>query len=177
VDVGEDTALGNGNVAEKLVQFLVIADGELEMTRNDTRLLVVAGGIAGQLEDLGSQVLENSSKVDGSAWKGQDGSRGEQEAGTYQHRHAERSCPSSRVCGHDRRGTRDRPWTSGCEESEKRYDLERIRDGRRRLHKSKVAEPLGAQATTRRDGGANSRLSAGLGGAGLASGLASSHFG
>ena len=70
MDVGEDTALGNGNVAEKLVQFLVIADGELEMTRDDTRLLVVAGGIASQLEDLGSQVLENGSEVDGSAWKG-----------------------------------------------------------------------------------------------------------
>jgi len=66
VDVGEDTTLGNGDVPEELVQFLVIADGELEMTGDDTRLLVVTGGVASQLEDLGSEVLENGSEVDGS---------------------------------------------------------------------------------------------------------------
>ena len=49
MDVGEDAALGNGDMAQKLVQLLVIADGELEMTRDDTRLLVVAGGIASQI--------------------------------------------------------------------------------------------------------------------------------
>ena len=53
VDVGEDTALGDCDVAEELVQFFVVADGELEMTWDDTGLLVVAGGIASQLEDLG----------------------------------------------------------------------------------------------------------------------------
>jgi len=67
VNVGENTTLGNGDVAEQLVQFLVIADGELEMTGDDTRLLVVAGGIAGQLEDFGRQVFENGSEIDGSA--------------------------------------------------------------------------------------------------------------
>ena len=34
---------------------------------------------------------------------------------THQHRHAERSCPSSRDDGHDRLGMRDRPWRSGCD--------------------------------------------------------------
>lgn len=66
VDVGEDTALGNGDVAEELVQLLIVADGELEMTGDDTRLLVVAGGVASQLEDFGSQVLEDGGQVDGS---------------------------------------------------------------------------------------------------------------
>jgi hypothetical protein len=70
MDVGEDTTLCNGDVPEELVQLLVIADGKLKMTRDDTGLLVVAGGIASQLEDLGSQVLENGSEIDGSAWKG-----------------------------------------------------------------------------------------------------------
>jgi hypothetical protein len=65
VDVGEDTALSDGDVAKQLVQLLVVADGELEMTGNDTRLLVVAGSVAGQLEDLGRQVLKDSGKVDG----------------------------------------------------------------------------------------------------------------
>jgi hypothetical protein len=69
VDIGQDTALGNGDVTEELVQLLVVADGELEMTRDDTRLLVVAGGVASQLEDLSSQVLENGSEIDGSAWE------------------------------------------------------------------------------------------------------------
>lgn len=66
MNVGQDTTLGDGDVTQKLVQLLVVPDGELEMTGNDTGLLVVAGGVAGQLEDLGSEVLEDGSEVDGS---------------------------------------------------------------------------------------------------------------
>jgi len=64
VDVGEDTALSNGNVAEKLVQFLVIADGQLEMTGDDTSLLVVTGSVSGQFQDFGGEVLEDGGEVD-----------------------------------------------------------------------------------------------------------------
>lgn len=67
VNVGEDTTLGDGDVAKELVQLLIVADGELKVTRDDTGLLVVAGSVASQLEDLSSQVLENGSEVDGSA--------------------------------------------------------------------------------------------------------------
>ena len=67
VDVGEDTALGDGDVAEQLVQLLVVADGELQVTGDDTRLLVVTRGVAGQFEDLSCQVLENGCEVDGRA--------------------------------------------------------------------------------------------------------------
>jgi len=67
VDVGQDTTLRNGDVSEKLVQLLVVADGELEMTGDDTGLLVVTRGVAGQLEDLGGQVLKDGCKVDGRA--------------------------------------------------------------------------------------------------------------
>ena len=56
--------MGDCDVTEKLVQFLIVADGELEMTGDDTGLLVVAGGIAGQLEDLSCQVLKYGSEVD-----------------------------------------------------------------------------------------------------------------
>jgi hypothetical protein len=66
VNVGEDTTLGDGDVSEKLVQLLVVPDGELEMTGNDTGLLVVAGGVASQLEDFGRKVLKDGSEVDGS---------------------------------------------------------------------------------------------------------------
>ena len=51
-------------VREEAVEFLVVANGELQVTRDDTRLLVVAGGVASELEDLGGEVLEDSSDVD-----------------------------------------------------------------------------------------------------------------
>jgi len=67
VDVGQDTALCDGDVAQKLVQLLIVADGELQMPGDDTRLLVVTGSVASQLENLGRQVLENGGQVDGCA--------------------------------------------------------------------------------------------------------------
>lgn len=67
VNVGEDTALGNGNMAQELVQLLVVANSELEMTGDDTCLLVVPGSVASKLEYLSSKVLENCGEVDGRA--------------------------------------------------------------------------------------------------------------
>ena len=64
VNVGEDTTLGDGDVTEQLVQLLIVTDGELQVTRDDTRLLVVTSGVASQLEDLSSQVLKDGSEVD-----------------------------------------------------------------------------------------------------------------
>jgi hypothetical protein len=66
VNVGQHTTLGDGDVAEKLVQLLVVPDGELKVTGDDTGLLVVTGSVAGQLEDFGSEVLKDGSEVDGS---------------------------------------------------------------------------------------------------------------
>jgi hypothetical protein len=66
VNVGQDTTLGDGDVAQKLVQLLIVADGELEVTGDDTGLLVVAGSVASQLENLSSEVLKNGSEVNGS---------------------------------------------------------------------------------------------------------------
>jgi hypothetical protein len=67
VDVRKDTTLGNGNVAQELVQLLIVSDGKLEMTGDDTGLLVVTGSVASELENLSSQVLQDSSQVDGGA--------------------------------------------------------------------------------------------------------------
>lgn len=64
MDVGEDTTLGDGDVAQELVQFLIVSDGQLKMSGNDTGLLVVSGGVAGQLEDLGCQVFQDGGEVD-----------------------------------------------------------------------------------------------------------------
>lgn len=57
MDVGEHTTLGNGDVTQELVQLLIVSDGELKMTRDDTGLLVVTSGVTSQLEDFGSEVL------------------------------------------------------------------------------------------------------------------------
>ena len=64
LDVGQDTTLGDGNSREKFVQLLVITDGELKMSWDDSGLLVVTGSVASQLEDLSSEVLEDGSQVD-----------------------------------------------------------------------------------------------------------------
>jgi len=64
MDVGQNTTLGDCDVSEKFVQFLIVSDGKLEMTGDDTRLLVVTGGVASKFENFGSQVLENSGQVD-----------------------------------------------------------------------------------------------------------------
>jgi hypothetical protein len=61
---GQDTTLGDGDSSEQLVQLFVISDGQLQVSGNDTSLLVVSGGVTSQLQDLSSQVLEDGSEVD-----------------------------------------------------------------------------------------------------------------
>ena len=65
--VGEDTTGSDGHVAEKDVELLVVADSKLEVAGDDAAALVVAGGVAGELKDLSAQVLQDGSKVHGSA--------------------------------------------------------------------------------------------------------------
>ena len=64
LDVGEDTSLSNGDSSQKLVQFFIVTDGQLQMTRDDPGLLVVTGSIASQLKNLSAQVLKHCSQVD-----------------------------------------------------------------------------------------------------------------
>ena len=66
MDVWQDTTLCDGNVSEKLVQLLIVADGQLQVTWDNTCLLVVTRGVASEFEDFGSQVFEDSCEVDGS---------------------------------------------------------------------------------------------------------------
>jgi hypothetical protein len=47
------------------VQLLVVADGNHDVTRDDTDTLVITRGVSGELEDLSSQVLQDGSEVDG----------------------------------------------------------------------------------------------------------------
>ena len=65
LDVGQYTALGDCDARQELVQLLVVADGELQVTGDDPRLLVVVGGVSCQLENLGGQILHDGTQVDG----------------------------------------------------------------------------------------------------------------
>jgi len=65
LDVRQHTSLSDGHAGEQLVELLVVADGQLQVTGDDPRLLVVASGVAGQLEDLSSQVLHDGGQVHG----------------------------------------------------------------------------------------------------------------
>jgi hypothetical protein len=66
LDVGEDTTLSDGDAAEELAELFIVSDGELKMSGNDSRLLVVSGSVASELDDLSGQILEDGGHVDGS---------------------------------------------------------------------------------------------------------------
>ena len=67
MNVWQYASLGDSDSAEEFVELLVVADGKLNMTWDDAGLLVVTGGVASKLEDLGSKVFEDGGKVDWSA--------------------------------------------------------------------------------------------------------------
>lgn len=54
LDVGQNAALSDGDFTEQLVELLLLIDGQLQVARNDPRL--VAGRAARQLQNLGCQV-------------------------------------------------------------------------------------------------------------------------
>ena len=102
MDVGENTSLGDGGAVKKLVQLLVVADGQLDVAGDNAGLLVVTSGVSGQLENLSGQVLDD----------GGEGRRGSQL------RCGQRSVPSSSVTRSGecvQRGTADRPSWNGIE--------------------------------------------------------------
>ncbi|KAA8578694.1 hypothetical protein FQN60_010561, partial [Etheostoma spectabile] len=67
LDVGQHAALSDGHSAEQLVELLVVADRQLQVAGDDPGLLVVAGSVSSQLQDLSGQVLQHSRQVDGGA--------------------------------------------------------------------------------------------------------------
>ena len=62
MDVGDDTTAGNGSLDEGIKLF-ISSDSELEVARCDSLHLQVLAGVSSELEDLSSQVLEDSSCV------------------------------------------------------------------------------------------------------------------
>ena len=67
MDVGENTTLGDDDGTEETVELFVVSDGELQVSGNDSGLLVVTGSVTSELEDLSGEVLEDGSEVDGSS--------------------------------------------------------------------------------------------------------------
>ena len=67
LNVWQDTALSDGHTGQQLVQLLVVTDGELQMSRDDSRLLVISRRVAGQLEHFGGQIFHNGCQIDGRA--------------------------------------------------------------------------------------------------------------
>ena len=64
LDVGQHTTLSNGDSLQELVQLFVVSDGQLQVSGNDSSLVVVSSCVSSQLQDLSSQVFQDSSKVD-----------------------------------------------------------------------------------------------------------------
>jgi hypothetical protein len=65
VDVGQDTSGSDGDSSEKTVEFLIVLYGKSDVTGHDTALLVVTCGVSGEFEDLGTEVFEDGSEVNG----------------------------------------------------------------------------------------------------------------
>ena len=65
MNVGENSSRGNGDTSEELVQLFVVLDSQRDVTGNDATLFVIARGVASQLQDFSSEVLEHGSEVNG----------------------------------------------------------------------------------------------------------------
>lgn len=65
LNVGHYATLDDRHSEQQLIQFLVVADCQLKMTGNYSRLLVVASGVSCQFEHFGGQVLDHCGEVDG----------------------------------------------------------------------------------------------------------------
>ena len=65
LDVGQDAALDDGDTGQEAIELFVLSDGQLQVTGDDAGLLVGVGGVAGQLQHLGGQVLQHGGQVDG----------------------------------------------------------------------------------------------------------------
>ncbi len=63
LDVGQHTALSDGHSAQEFVQLLVVAHRQLQVTGDDTGLLVVPSGVSSQLQDLSRQILQHSGQI------------------------------------------------------------------------------------------------------------------
>ena len=64
MDVRKNTSLGDGDASEKFVKLFVVSDSKLDVSWDDSGLLVITSGVTGKLKDFSSKVFKDSSKVD-----------------------------------------------------------------------------------------------------------------
>ena len=57
MDVGQDTAGSDGDLAQQLAELLIVPDSQLDVAGHNPGLLVVTSSIACQLQDFSRQVL------------------------------------------------------------------------------------------------------------------------
>ena len=67
--MGYDTTLGDDYMAEQPVQFFIVANSELQMTRDDTLFLVITSSVSGEFKDFSSKIFENGSEVYYEGWQ------------------------------------------------------------------------------------------------------------
>ena len=66
--VGKDSTIGDGGVANYLVQLVIVGEGKLQVSGSDGLLLGFMTSIASELENLICQILKNSSREDSCSW-------------------------------------------------------------------------------------------------------------
>ena len=59
VDVARDASLGDRNLTNQLVQLLIVLNGKLDVSGNNTGLLVLASAVAGKLKQLSNEVFQH----------------------------------------------------------------------------------------------------------------------
>ena len=64
MDVRDHTTTGDGRLDER-VELLITSDGQQQVSRRDSLDLEVLRSVTGELQNLGSQVLEDGGAVDG----------------------------------------------------------------------------------------------------------------
>ena len=64
MNVRQNTALGDCDTAKEFVELLIVSYGQLNVTRDDASLLVVACCVSGELEDFSGEILKNGGQVD-----------------------------------------------------------------------------------------------------------------
>jgi len=65
MNVRQNASRRDGDVSEQFIELLVVPDGELNVARHDSLLLVVTRGVARELENLSRKILEHGAEVDG----------------------------------------------------------------------------------------------------------------
>ena len=70
MDVRKNSSLSDGDGSEEFVQFLIVADSQLDVSGDDASPLVVLGGVSGELQEFRGEILEDGGHIDRSSGSG-----------------------------------------------------------------------------------------------------------